>query len=104
MESSQVQCPNCSAIVPGQNINIAALLAKCDLCSHVFQLPQAEGTSSAIAEPSSRPSRPAGIVHDTGPGGELYLRRNWFTPALFFLLFFCIAWDSFLVFWYSMAL
>lgn len=29
---------------------------------------------------------------------------KWFTPVAFFLLFFCIAWDSFLLFWYSIAL
>ena len=34
---------------------------------------------------------------------QLQLVRRWFTPGLFFLLFFCIAWDGFLVFWYSMA-
>jgi hypothetical protein len=28
---------------------------------------------------------------------------GWFTPALLFLAFFCVAWDSFLVFWYSVA-
>jgi hypothetical protein len=28
---------------------------------------------------------------------------RWFTPSVIFLVFFCIAWDSFLIFWYSMA-
>jgi hypothetical protein len=28
---------------------------------------------------------------------------RWFTPIAFFLLFFSIAWDGFLVFWYSLA-
>lgn len=41
-------------------------------------------------------------LHDDGQ--RLTIRRRWFTPAVFFLIFFCIAWDSFLVFWYSMAL
>lgn len=34
---------------------------------------------------------------------ELYIEFKWFTPIAFFLIFFCIAWDSFLIFWYSMA-
>ncbi len=34
---------------------------------------------------------------------ELIVQFRWFTPVAFFLVFFCIAWDSFLVFWYSMA-
>ncbi|MEM6799415.1 MAG: hypothetical protein AAF589_07865 [Planctomycetota bacterium] len=36
-------------------------------------------------------------------GASLTIKRRWFTPAILFLVFFCIAWDSFLVFWYSMA-
>lgn len=33
----------------------------------------------------------------------LAILRRWFSPAILFLVFFCIAWDGFLVFWYSMA-
>lgn len=36
-------------------------------------------------------------------GGTLLIFRRWFTPAAFFLAFFCAAWDSFLYFWYSTA-
>ncbi len=32
------------------------------------------------------------------------LERSWFSPSLIFMAFFCVVWDSFLVFWYSMAL
>ena len=32
--------------------------------------------------------------------GNLVFRKKWFTPAVVFLLFFCIFWDGFLVFWY----
>ncbi|MEX0330832.1 MAG: hypothetical protein AB3N64_05355 [Puniceicoccaceae bacterium] len=35
--------------------------------------------------------------------GNLVIRKKWFTPAVIFLLFFCIFWDSFLVFWYFSA-
>jgi len=31
------------------------------------------------------------------------IRRRWFTPMVLFMVFFCITWDSFLVFWYSQA-
>lgn len=37
-------------------------------------------------------------------GAEVIIRRRWYTHTVWFLLFFCVAWDSFLVFWYSMAL
>ena len=37
-------------------------------------------------------------------GRDFSIRWRWFSPMYFGLLFFCIAWDSFLIFWYSMAL
>src|SRR5262249_46570692 len=45
---------------------------------------------------------PSGFkVDDTGVG--LWITRRWFSGAFIFLAFFCVAWDSFLVFWYTMA-
>jgi hypothetical protein len=46
--------------------------------------------------------KPRGIKVDDD-GYRLRIRRRWFGPQYIFLLFFCIAWDAFLVFWYSMA-
>jgi hypothetical protein len=37
-------------------------------------------------------------------GADATIRRTWFSHTVWFLLFFCIAWDSFLVFWYVSAL
>lgn len=37
-------------------------------------------------------------------GDQAIIRRRWFSHFVWIPLFFCIAWDSFLVFWYSMAL
>ncbi|HVJ83988.1 MAG TPA: hypothetical protein VM452_00010 [Caulifigura sp.] len=102
MESQPVLCPNCSTQVPADNINITALLGKCSLCSHVFRLPMADLPAAPAA--IEVPSCPSGIMQDTGPGGELYLRRSWFSPQLIFLAFFCVFWDGFLIFWYSIAL
>ena len=102
MASQQIYCPNCDRKVAAKNINIASLVAVCEECDHVFTL--ALNEESLVPSPDSAPSRPSGITHETGTGGELFLKRSWFHAAVYFLLFFCIAWDGFLVFWYSMAL
>ena len=34
---------------------------------------------------------------------ELDITYRWFSPVAFFLVFFCIFWDGFLIFWYSMG-
>jgi hypothetical protein len=102
MSAEQVHCPNCLALVPAVDINIAALVGKCGQCDHVFTLPQ--GRDFQGEELSGElPDCPSGIVHETGPGGECYLRRRWFEPGLFGLLLFVIFWDGFLVVWYSIA-
>ncbi len=100
MVSREVVCPECGRPVPSADINVTALVAKCSDCSLIFDL---EHSVPALA-PATEPARPAGITMDSGLGGELLLKRRWFHPMLFFLLFFCIAWDAFLVFWYAIAL
>lgn len=41
------------------------------------------------------------VVRDAG---ALTITYRWFKPLYLFMLFFCIFWDGFLVFWYDMAL
>jgi hypothetical protein len=101
MASRQIACPNCGEIVPASDINIMALMAKCVGCDHVFSISPQSARSEQM---ETAPSRPSGITHETGFSGELILKRSWFHVALFGLLFFCIAWDAFLIFWYSIAL
>lgn len=55
-------------------------------------------TQTALEAP--RPER----VVETRDERGLTLTYRWFTPAHLFMLFFCIFWDGFLVFWYGIAL
>ncbi len=56
-----------------------------------------------MARPRGSVPRPASLqIADDGWSYELSWR--WFRPVFLFLVFFCIAWDSFLVFWYAMAI
>jgi hypothetical protein len=102
-KSKLLYCPNCNALIGADDINIKALVAKCAGCAHVFPLPMNNVVAAGIVEDEPAPARPNGIVEETGPNGELYIKRRWFSFGLFFLLFFCIFWDGFLVFWYAMA-
>jgi len=52
-------------------------------------------------EPISAPM-PENIRIDHGPEG-LILSFRWFSAKFIFLAFFCLIWDGFLVFWYSLA-
>jgi hypothetical protein len=63
-------------------------------------LPPAIEPSGQPLEPIAKP--PSGLRIDDD-GYRLRIRRRWFNFGYIPMLFFCIAWDSFLVFWYSMA-
>ncbi len=114
MSSSQVYCVNCDAFIPAVDINIKTMAAKCASCDHIFSIaPPANpdsrsyfdfGMGSELSGAfDGEPPRPKRILVESGPGTELYLKKRWFSPAVIALLIFGIAWDSFLVFWYSIA-
>jgi hypothetical protein len=99
-----MNCPKCDASIAPENVNIQALVAKCDKCGEVFrvtdELPEAFDDDDQ--EPVRFPQPPTLVVQEAGD--VRVIRRRWFRPMHVILLFFCIAWDSFLVFWYSMAI
>lgn len=101
-----VSCPNCRSVVPAADVELATRLAKCRACDEVFTLDLPGETSAprraAVAD-DGIPPVPTG-VRVTDDGVTRQLEYRWFTPVAFFLVFFCIAWDGFLVFWYTMAL
>jgi hypothetical protein len=101
-----MKCPKCDAVIAADNVNIQALVAKCERCNEVFRvsdqlLPAAK--EPAAAEAAARVPRPATLVVQE-EGDIRVIRRRWFRPMHLIMLFFCIAWDSFLIFWYAMAL
>lgn len=111
MASQALQCPNCGKDARSEDINVHELVAKCIGCNHVFRfdlddLPSTDSKSGRRKTKSlgREPSRPPGLVIEKSGYGELLIKQSWFNLGLFFMLFFCIAWDGFLVFWYANAL
>lgn len=104
MEPQAVHCPGCQALVPAADINIAALVAKCSVCNRIFPLPIESLQPAVATRPEPELGCPGGVVREIGPGGELFIRLGWFQPVLILLAFFCVVWDGFLVFWYTIAL
>lgn len=79
-----MQCPSCGALVATDE-------RVCGHCGRDFRTP-----------PRPLAPKPAKyrVVDD---GFRLEISWSWFTPLVFGLLVFAIAWNSFLVGWYSMA-
>jgi len=116
----QVACPNCAREVPFEDVNVTAMTARCTTCREVFAFANAEATPAAeeaeVAAVRAVPPRPdrvtvEGAIDETpiptdyrSYGGRraapLKLRWRWFTPTGLFMLFFAVAWNSFLVTFY----
>lgn len=105
-----MNCPYCGAPIPSSDVNIVRLVAKCKSCNEVFSFgdesagkPLAATAADHREGPTAPPPMPPGL-QTAIVGDALHIRYKWFRPAILFLLFFAIAWDSFLLFWYGAAL
>lgn len=102
----QVICPTCQQIVPANNIELSNGLAKCDACAQIFPFqdltPQPQ--EQDLGRRRTRIPQPENILVEH-QGDELVLNWRWFSPVTaIFMTFFTIAWNVFLIFWYSMVL
>lgn len=98
----KISCPYCSRSIPAEDVNLATSLAKCTGCDHVFSFAEHLSPAKAPEKSAAVPLPPKFNVEDLGT--ELTIRWSWYSHAVWFLFFFCIVWDGFLVFWYAMAL
>jgi hypothetical protein len=100
-----MQCPRCQALIPAEDVNLDNLVAKCRQCHDVFSF--ADQVQRPIRPDNKRPAKlpfpkPDSLrVEDLGDQRRII--RRWFTWPVLMLVFFCVGWDSFLIFWYSMA-
>ncbi len=120
----QVACTTCGRTIPATDVNIERLVARCTGCDSVFDIsaqfgPPAEPRGVRARAPVPLPSSLTIVDRGLSPaphgaGGTAYrgaaatapfeLTRRWFRPAVLVMVVFCVAWDGFLVFWYSAAL
>jgi hypothetical protein len=105
----KLYCPECGQRISADYINLARACAKCAKCDILF------GFGSALQDDRRRipgsivPARqPANAyrppqMHLQDFAGTLSIHWRWFDASIVFMTFFCIAWDSFLYFWYKIA-
>lgn len=100
----RLSCQSCFTPFQPADINAELGLASCRRCNAVFDL-KARAASEEKPAVSARvkvPLPPRFKVEEEP--GVLRLSWRWFTMQTLLLLLFCIAWDSFLTFWYGIAL
>lgn len=96
-----LKCPHCGRAIPAGDINIQSAMAKCQACGAVFGF-AGQVPGAAAAQAKREVELPRGYTL-AAEGADLVIIRRWFSWKFVALLFFCAAWDSFLVFWYAMA-
>jgi len=98
----RLQCTRCASPIAAADINIQTMMAKCAQCASVFSfggsVPGARTSLGGVVKPQV--PKPSGfdVRHDDV---SLWLTRRWLSPLYIPLLFFCLAWDAFLLFWYT---
>lgn len=99
-----MDCPQCGRRIPVANVNMRHMAAKCDACEEIFSLTDrfpSTQEGGAVSERSA-PPRPAHLNVEV-QGGRLQMSYRWRAGHLFMLIPFTIAWNGFLVGWYTMA-
>ncbi len=100
----QINCRQCGAEIPADNINLDRLVAKCSECNSVFSLADQFGEADGYRTFKKFDTPlPKGIKVDNF-GGELLISYRWFGPKIIFMTFFALLWNGFMVFWYGTAI
>jgi hypothetical protein len=111
----KIDCNECGARILAADLDLPTSMAKCRACNAVFSFAEHVRPAAIAQRERLRAPRPDGLVvretqaRSTEPGyrdapreeGSITVVRRWFAPYYIFLVFFCVAWDGFLVFWYS---
>jgi hypothetical protein len=95
-----LRCKGCGASLDVDAEARKTGYARCGYCSSLVDVDQAAGTASG--RPRLELPLPEKFTL-TDDGGRLTIRRRWFTAVAFFLVFFCIFWDGFMVVWFGIA-
>ena len=101
-------CKACGAALKESHIDFDTGIARCAHCQGVMsfaeELKVAPPSSEAREHRQRKASagRPEDLRIDESPVALRFSKR-WYHPGLFFILFFAIAWNAFLVGWYVMG-
>ena len=96
----QLSCKSCGKPIAAEDVNLDRAIAKCAGCNAVFSFAGDLAVGGGPSRDETVPvPMPVGIKVDAW-GSELTIVRRWFSQVFLMLIFFCVVWDGFLVFWY----
>lgn len=95
----ELKCKNCGSALSPEDISPQLAAARCGHCNALFAIPQVG--VQAIRRPDV--PLPKGFHLERGMD-SVTITRRWFGPVAFFLLFFALFWNGFMIVWHSIAL
>ncbi len=98
----KVFCPTCHNEVTAVNVDLPSRIAKCSSCNNVFDCSAQLPSGSSSQPERCLVNKPNSFTLIPAPGSLLIVRR-WFHPAVFFMAFFCLLWNGFMVNWFLTA-
>lgn len=90
----QVVCPGCGRVIGSTDINVRALIARCEVCNRIFGIPASQGSAAT----TMAPTKPGSLVYESGPVGEISIKRSWREDFDSGPVFFGLVWIAFFVF------
>ncbi len=112
-EMNALTCKSCGSAMNSLDLDRRLGIISCRHCAAIYDLTRTdrglvEGGDGAPPSIKGKLERaPAALPErfsvEQGHGDLLRIRWRWFKPVALFLFFFCLAWDSFLILWYSMG-
>ena len=99
MASQQIACPNCGDIAPAFNINIRAVICKCEGCHRVFSISATLSSAAAAVVPE----KPGSLAYESELAGKMSIKRHWHDNADLGLLLFGFLWTAFFLFFWRLA-
>ncbi|MCU0794852.1 MAG: hypothetical protein MUF31_02850 [Akkermansiaceae bacterium] len=102
-ELIELKCKNCGSILSPEDISPQLAAARCPHCQSLFAIPTVLTPENREVLPRPQVELPARFtIAQEGP--DLVITRRWFNHAVWFLAFFCLFWNGFLVVWHTIAL
>jgi hypothetical protein len=98
----ELKCRNCGSQLDPEDISPQLAAARCRHCKALFAIPTATTVETDVI-PRPEIGLPKGFT-TAQHGGDLVITRRWYSPAVFFLLFFAIFWNGFMIVWHVISL
>ncbi|MBF0122097.1 MAG: hypothetical protein HQL21_01650 [Candidatus Omnitrophica bacterium] len=99
----KISCSLCHQEIAAEDINLSQEVAKCSNCNNVFSF--SDKISSASSRLQERPAIEMPRQYEIRNDADGFvITRRWLGPAVIFLAFFCLFWNGFMVFWFTIAI